>query len=112
MSDYIKRSGLAEEVIDAFCDDCKQCGGHCRHDDLVEVIEHLPIISETEIIRKAFERVVERLEEKTEFLKDCTKYGNKNAKQQEKSYSNMMMYEVADLVEDLVDIVKEEGGIE
>ena len=62
--------------------------------------------------RKPMERIAERLEEKTEFLKDCTKYGNKNAKQQEKSYSTMMMYEVADLVEDLVDIVKEVGGIE
>ena len=63
MSDYIIKSGLAEVVIDAFCGDCTQCGGHCRHDDLVEIIEHLPTLSETEIIRKAFERVVEMLEE-------------------------------------------------
>lgn len=62
--------------------------------------------------RKPMERIIERLEEKTEFLKDYTKYGNKNAKQQEKSYSTMMMYEVSDLVEDLIDVVKEEGGIE
>lgn len=57
------------------------------------------------------EKVVEQLEEKTDFLKDCTKYGNKDAKQQEKSYSTMMMYEIADLVEDLIDIVKK-GGVE
>ena len=62
--------------------------------------------------RKPMERIMERLEERTDFLKDCTKYGNKNAKQQEHSYSTMMMYEVADLVEDLIDFVKEEGGIE
>ena len=70
MSDYISKSGLAEVVIDAFCGDCTQCGGHCRHDDLVEIIEHLPTLDEKEIIRKAFERVLERLEEKqTEYEK-------------------------------------------
>lgn len=57
------------------------------------------------------EKVVEQLEEKTDFLKDCTKYGNKDAEQREKSYSTMMMYEIADLVEDLIDIVKK-GGLE
>ena len=48
-----------------------------------------------------------KLEERTAFLKDCTKYGNRNAEQQEKSYSTMMMYEVADLVDDLIEIVKQ-----
>ena len=33
-------------------------------------------------------------------LKDATKYGNKNAKQQEHSYSTMMMYEITDMIED------------
>lgn len=56
------------------------------------------------------DKVVEELEERTDFLKDCTKYGNKNEKQQDKSYSAMMMYEVADLVDDLIEIVKQ--GIE
>ena len=53
------------------------------------------------------DKVVEELEERTDFLKNCTKYGNKNAEQQEKSYSTMMMYEVADLVDDLIEIVKQ-----
>lgn len=67
-----------------------------------------------EMFLKAFDEsvpmanIVEKLEEKTEFLKDCTKYGNESAEQQEKSYSTMMMYEVADLVDDLIDIVKQE----
>ena len=52
------------------------------------------------------EKVVEELKERTDFLKDCTKYGNKNAEQQAESYSTMMMYEVADLVDDLIEIVK------
>ena len=54
------------------------------------------------------EKVVEQLEERTAFLKDCVKYGNKTAEQQSKSYDTMMMYEVKDLVDDLIEIVK--GG--
>ena len=73
-----------------------------------------------EMFLKAFDEsvpmanIVDKLEEKTEFLKDCTKYGNESAEQQEKSYSTMMMYEVADLVDDLIDIVKQEinNGLE
>ena len=55
-------------------------------------------------------KVVEELEERTDFLKNCKKYGNKNAEQQAESYSTMMMYEVADLVDDLIEIVKQ-GGV-
>ena len=71
--------------------------------------------SETaDILKSAFaesklydpDKVVERLEDRTAFLSDCTKYGNNDAEQQEKSYGTMMMYEVADLVEDLIEIVK------
>ena len=54
-------------------------------------------------------KVVKELEERTDFLKNCTKYGNKNAKQQAESYSTMMMYEIADLVDDLIEIVKQCG---
>lgn len=57
------------------------------------------------------DKVVEQLEERTAFLKDCTKYGNKTAEQQSKSYDTMMMYEVADLVDDLIEIVKG-GGVD
>ena len=56
------------------------------------------------------EGVVEELKERADFLKDCTKYGNKNAKQQAESYNTMMMYEIADLVDDLIEIVKQ-GGV-
>ena len=57
------------------------------------------------------DKVVEELEERTDFLKNCTKYGNKNARQQAESYRTMMMYEVADLVDDLIEIVKN-GGVD
>lgn len=33
-------------------------------------------------------------------LKDATKYGNKDAEQQANSYSTMMLYEIADMIED------------
>lgn len=57
------------------------------------------------------DKVVKQLEERTAFLKDCTKYGNKTADQQSKSYDTMMMYEVKDLVDDLLEIVKA-GGVD
>ena len=57
------------------------------------------------------DKVVEQLADRTTFLKECTKYGNKDAEQQEKSYATMMMYEVAYLVDDLLEIVKG-GGVD
>lgn len=61
-------------------------------------------------MQAAFDKIIEKLEERTSFLSDCTKYGNKDAEQQNKSYSTMMMYEVADLVDDLIEIVKQEAA--
>ena len=60
-------------------------------------------------MQEVFEKIIEKLEERTSFLSDCTKYGNNNAEQQKSSYSTMMMYEVADLVDDLIEIVKQEA---
>lgn len=94
-------------LIDA--DDFKKflqalCKAGAPYEDVVQLLDNQPTAFDTE-------KVVEQLEEKTDFLKDCTKYGNEDAEQQEKSYSTMMMYEIADLVEDLIDIVKK-GGVE
>lgn len=69
-------------------------------DDLVKLLDEQPTAYD-------IDKVVEKLEERAGFLKDCTKYGNKNAEQQAESYSTMMMYEVADLVDDLIEIVKQ-----
>jgi len=47
-------------------------------------------------------------------LENATKYGNKNAEQQKHSYSTMMMYEIADMIEDAETIIpatKEEKQI-
>lgn len=57
------------------------------------------------------DKVVDQLEKRTAFLNGCTKYDNETAEQQKKSYDTMMMYEVKDLVDDLLEIVKE-GGVD
>ena len=98
----------------ATCIDCgmrtRGCGNYENKDDL-KWKDRATILWNR---RTPMSNIVEKLEEKTEFLKDCTKYGNESAEQQEKSYSTMMMYEVSDLVDDLIDIVKQEinNGLE
>lgn len=112
MSDLISRSELIKEINGIYLRVSGVRSGKgilskCMDsykELVIKIIKEQPTAFDTE-------KVVEQLEEKTDFLKDCTKYGNKDDKQQEKSYSTMMMYEVADLVEDLIDIVKK-GGVE
>lgn len=79
---------------------------HCAYSDDLEILEKI----DEQPTAYDPDKVVERLEERTAFLKDCTKYGNKTAEKQLKSYDTMMMYEVADLVDDLTDIVKRGGA--
>lgn len=74
------------------------------YDAVKDVINNMPTAYDPD-------KVMEQLEERTAFMKDCTKYGNKTAEQQSKSYDTMMMYEVKDLVDDLLEIVKE-GGLD
>lgn len=74
------------------------------YDAVKNVINNMPTAYDPD-------KVVERLEERTAFLNDCTKYGNNTAEQQDKSYGTMMMYEVKDLVDDLLEIVKG-GGVD
>ena len=96
MSDLISRSELLKEVekykFGAISDDAER-------EYIKKTILDFIICQPTAY---DIEKVVEELEERTDFLKDCTKYGNKNAEQQAGSYSTMMMYEVADLVDDLI----------
>lgn len=75
--------------------------------DLVPVGE-LMVFIDNEPTAYDSDKVVKRFEERTAFLNDCTKYGNNTAEQQDESYGTMMMYEVKDLVDDLLEIVK--GG--
>lgn len=75
-------------------------------------VENDPVVIAAKCAPTAYDpdKVVEQLEERTTFLKECTKYGNKDEEQQEKSYATMMMYEVAYLVDDLLEIVKGGGA--
>ena len=87
---------------------------HCENKDyeygmLNTMRYYMPEIINDEPTAYDADKVVEKLEGRSDFLKECTKYGNNNAEQQEKSYSTMMMYEVADLVDDLIEIVKHEA---
>ena len=43
-------------------------------------------------------------------LDEATKYGNKNAKQQTYSYSTMMLYEIADMIDDAPTIIEADRG--
>ena len=43
-------------------------------------------------------------------LDEATKYGNKNAKQQAHSYSTMMLYEIADMIDDAPTIIEADKG--
>lgn len=45
----------------------------------------------------------EELKQKFQWLAKATKYGNEDAEQQNFSYSTMMMYEIADMIEDAID---------
>lgn len=74
------------------------------YDAVKDVINNMPTAYDVD-------KVVEQLEERTAFLNGCTKYDNETAEQQKKSYDTMMMYEVKDLVDDLLEIVKE-GGVD
>ena len=108
MSDLISRSEV-NDVIDEL--EVYTCGRLNTMKVEVSVLQLQRFINKLKNIPTAYsvDGVVEELEERAYFLKDCTKYGNKNAKQQAESYNTMMMYEVAYLVDDLIEIVKAGG---
>lgn len=108
MSDLISRSELLKRF-------CINKDGHriperdCDNFEVTVSVKDIKTIIKEQPTAYSAEKVVEELEERTDFLNGCTKYGNKNTKQQAESYSTMMMYEVADLVDDLIEIVKQGG---
>lgn len=98
MNDLIRREDVIKLVNQFVFGLCKEQNDEVRR-TFNKYIEKIPTAY-------SVDKVVKELEERADFLKDCTKYGNKNAKQQAESYNTMMMYEVADLVDDLIEIVK------
>lgn len=53
------------------------------------------------------EEIISKMEERTKFLRGCKKHSVEYQENGKNPYDFMMMYEVADLVEDLIDIVKD-----
>lgn len=94
LTDYIVEHDLAFEYAIQ----------HQDRKELERLIAEIPTAYDSD-------KVIEQLKERTEFLKDCVKYGNKTAEQQAKSCNTMMMYEVKDLVDDMIEIMKD-GGVD
>jgi hypothetical protein len=104
MSDYIRKSTLIEalkqeirlitpieENHDMFYHDS---GYNCAMVGARLLVENQPTLDEKEIIRKAFERVVERLEDK--------KWGTSEWRDKWRD----------EIIGECIEVVKEEGGIE
>ena len=98
MNGYIRKSAASEMLMDIEWENGTLTAA-------ILMLNDIPTVDETEIIRKAFERVVERLEEKE------NKYANAKLEfkgtMTEKSYEDRL-----DSIRYAIEIVKEVGGIE
>ena len=52
-------------------------------------------------------KIVELINTKYGYILKATKYGNENAEQQSFSYSNVLMYEVSDILDDILYDIEE-----
>ena len=99
MSDYINR----QEAIDRLSE---VLSSEAEFEIAKQVIIEAPTLSETEIIRKAFERVVERLEENGQKMSEA-----KATRPYAKHSPADHRYYKAISVKKAIEIVKEECGI-
>ena len=100
MSDYISKDYAIQQVEGLTKKQRTNANINCILVNAGEVIDCLheqPSLDEKEIIRKAFERIVERLEE--------------SKKELQNEYLGSAFYRMAELNR-VIKIVKEEGGIE
>lgn len=56
---------------------------------------------------EAWDKIIENINTKYWHILKATKYGNEDAEQQSFSYSNVLMYEVSDILNDIEEIKKE-----
>ena len=100
MSDYISKS----DVIKIIEKEIENSSDFLQHDTQIDImfeVQELPTVDEKEIIRKPFERVLERLEEKKqEYLEGF------------RVHQDNELYGIACGFGDSIKICKEEGGIE
>lgn len=102
MSDYISKSALKEYMRDYKWDFAMGSD----FSKAIEMVDVQPTISETEIIRKAFDRVVERLEAKSQKWADV--YNLDFEKGHINEYADLLREGIGKAIE----IVKEECGID
>lgn len=95
MSDYISKSELIEELEKVH----PRVNGVDVFWSAMKVVENQPTLDEKEIIRNAFERVVERLEEFTEQTYYKSVEGDVQAGERNKAYHKA------------ISVVKEVGGL-
>ena len=109
MSDYIKK----QDVIDIIHKEIESTTTFIEHNTQIDIkfaVEELPTISETEIIRKAFERVLERLERELKWTRaeqtiECERHNGYGSPLQSKNSGKIEALKKA------IEIVKEECGI-
>ena len=108
MSDYISKSALEKYLRDykwefALGSDFSKA---------IEMVDVQPTLDEKEIIRKAFERVVERLEnEKERNDISCTYWDKHDCKDSIQYNEYDMSRKKSECFEEAIEIVKEECGI-
>lgn len=106
MSDYISKSALIKAVDEQVKGWGKQ-GIVPSLFSVIAIVQNQPTVDEKEIIRKVFERVVERLEEQEkQYLRRKDEYEkNGNTREAFRQFSKSCSYNNA------IEIVKEECGI-
>lgn len=99
MSNYISKSALIKHIYDEYHGGISEV--QLAPYQVINMIDAQPTLDETEIIRKTFERIVERLKNrKADYEKDYKEYLDGE------DLRKAMLLDVA------IEIVKEEGGIE
>ena len=102
-----KKIKLVIEIDEKYYEACKDAVEESYPSQVEEIIANGTPITESDLISR--EAIRKALNEAFD-CEDATKYGNKNAEQQDKSYSTLMLYEIADIVEDCCDNAPSIGG--
>ena len=110
MSDYIRKSALIEALEKSMKENNhKSMIGYAEHIQehryLIHLVEKQPTLDEKEIIRKAFERVVERLEE------SYTQWSDVYSSDCDRGFNNRSAMGMIAGVLEAIEIIKEECGI-
>ena len=103
MSDYTSKRALVDSIMKNVLITTEE--GFELRGEIVDLIKNQPTLDEKEIIRKAFERVVERLEEEERTLQD--KYERNLKKEYDDPFVSGRLCEL----ECVIEIVKKEGRL-